>query len=185
MYDFHDSYFLMRGWEIICEAVTEKVRRNYGESFVSCSKCPLLIEAKKCNMNSCHHLFQKRVDRAIDVVSEWFNGKSDESDLARSNQEHSQPAKSSQNYRVCKILDKENNAQRNGIFHGFFSISQIVPPSPLRGGHTGGVVSDVLALVEDEHGVCKYLPANSISFIDDYAKKIIDEYTDRKQVENE
>lgn len=41
---------------------------------------------------------------------------------------------------------------RKAIFHRWRDVSQIVPPSPMMGGHGGGVVRDTFAIVEYEDG---------------------------------
>lgn len=53
-----------------------------------------------------------------------------------------------------------------GWFHGWSQESQIVPPSLLKGGHSGGVISAVMAIVELKDGaVCKVDP-DHIKFTD-------------------
>lgn len=41
---------------------------------------------------------------------------------------------------------------RKGRFHVWENYSDVIPPSNLVGGHTGGVISRVFAIVEFENG---------------------------------
>ena len=52
------------------------------------------------------------------------------------------------------------------LFHGWFQVSEIVPPSNLRGGHSGGVVADVFGLIETEGGYMIKVRPNVIQFVD-------------------
>ena len=55
---------------------------------------------------------------------------------------------------------------RNALFHRWADKAEIVPPSVLKGGHGGGVVRGVLAIVEYEDGtIGEALPEN-IRFLD-------------------
>ena len=54
----------------------------------------------------------------------------------------------------CKYLyDISNEDWRNGIFLGIFQRSKIIEPSPLAGGHNGGVLQYPVAVIEDENGL--------------------------------
>ena len=50
------------------------------------------------------------------------------------------------NLRPCAVNGKK------ALFHTMEQCSRIVPPSLLAGGHNGGVVGEVLAIVEYEDG---------------------------------
>ena len=52
------------------------------------------------------------------------------------------------------------------LFHGFANVAQVVPPSPLRGGHQGGTVQDVLAVVETADGKIYKVYTESVTFAD-------------------
>lgn len=53
-----------------------------------------------------------------------------------------------------------------GIFHCWEHISEIIEPSPLKGGHSGGVVAATVGLVElDDGSIIKVYPT-SIRFVD-------------------
>lgn len=55
---------------------------------------------------------------------------------------------------------------RKAVFHRWVEVAQIVSPSIMNGGHGGGVVKDIVALVELEDGtVREFLPEN-IRFTD-------------------
>lgn len=62
--------------------------------------------------------------------------------------------------RTCKHDGK------NYLFHCWEHYSQIIEPSPLRGGHVGGVVGCTFALLEDENGNVRRFPAYEIQFTD-------------------
>ena len=74
-------------------------------------------------------------------------------------------------YRPCKVLDSEGGTIF--LFHGFVTRSDIVQPSLLRGGHSGGVVAEAFAIVELANGVCKFIPADRIGFTDGLAKRVL------------
>ena len=76
-------------------------------------------------------------------------------------------------YRPCRVLDSEGGTVFNGLFHGFVTRSDVVPPSPLRGGHSGGVVAEAFAIVELANGVCEFIPADRIGFTDGLAKRVL------------
>ena len=64
------------------------------------------------------------------------------------------------NLRLCKV------GQEIYWFHGFTQISQIVPPSLMRGGHGGGVVAGAYAVLERQDGTVELAEAQRVQFID-------------------
>lgn len=61
----------------------------------------------------------------------------------------------------------------NGIkalWHRWVNVSNIVPPSPLRGGHGGGVIADTFALVEYETGLVRLVKPENVHFLDSRGK---------------
>lgn len=62
--------------------------------------------------------------------------------------------------RPCYVKDKK------AFFHVWFQESQIVAPSILSGGHSGGVVATVLGLVEFEDGTISKEYPEQIKFAD-------------------
>lgn len=62
--------------------------------------------------------------------------------------------------RPCKV------GEEFYLFHGFTQISQIVPPSPLRGGHGGGVVAGAYAILERRDGTVALAEAHRVQFLD-------------------
>lgn len=52
-------------------------------------------------------------------------------------------------------------------FHGFYQESNVIPPSPLVGGHSGGVIAYPVAIIEDEKGNVMEVEATSIQFVSD------------------
>lgn len=63
--------------------------------------------------------------------------------------------------RPCLVDDK-----KKGLFWGMFQESYVIPPSPLVGGHSGGVVARPVAMVEMENGHLIYARPEDIKFID-------------------
>ena len=66
-------------------------------------------------------------------------------------------------YRPCRV---GKYLCENGVFHGWAEISEIVPPSVTIGGHGGGVVKDIFAVVELEDGTLRKFPTEEIKFLD-------------------
>lgn len=57
------------------------------------------------------------------------------------------------------------NGQK-ALFHQWEDVSEIVPPSPMRGGHQGGTLREVFGIIEREDGtVCECYPYE-IRFVD-------------------
>lgn len=77
----------------------------------------------------------------------------------------------------CKIIIKHGRGKREvtGDFYGFFQISQVLNPSPFIDGHKGGVLADVVAVVDVGQGPRKF-------YIEDITK-IYDENTQEEQEE--
>jgi hypothetical protein len=62
--------------------------------------------------------------------------------------------------RRCTV--KGNNAW----FHRWCDKSRIVPPSPMIGGHGGGVIRDTVAIVEHDDGTIHEYYPTEVKFID-------------------
>lgn len=66
--------------------------------------------------------------------------------------------------RPCVV--KIEAGETRGLFHCWEHISEIIEPSPLKGGHSGGVVSATVGLVElDDGSINKFYPT-AIRFVD-------------------
>lgn len=52
------------------------------------------------------------------------------------------------------------------LFHMWMVESQVIPPSNLRGGHSGGQISTTWALVEDDSGNMRMVRPSDIRFLD-------------------
>ena len=76
--------------------------------------------------------------------------------------------------RPCYVVTK--NDEKKALFHGWSFISNIVEPSPMIGGHPGGVISYTKGIVELENGKVVYASPENIVFID----SPFDEYIWRK-----
>ena len=62
--------------------------------------------------------------------------------------------------RTCRYKDE------NYLFHCFEQRSHIVSPSIAVGGHPGGQISQVFALIEDKNGKVKFVEPETITFTD-------------------
>lgn len=62
--------------------------------------------------------------------------------------------------RTCRINGK------NYMFHCWEHYSEIIEPSVLKGGHSGGVIGCTFGIVEDENGKVFRVPAYEIQFTD-------------------
>ncbi len=80
------------------------------------------------------------------------------------------------NARICLIdlPGRRGIKTRKAICHGFFQEAHVVPPSLLKGGHSGGQVSSVFALVETEEGRVHRVAPDCIRFLD--SKGIFEQY---------
>lgn len=67
--------------------------------------------------------------------------------------------------RPCMVGDKK------ALFHTWNHYSEIVPPSPMVGGHSGGVLSDTYAIVEFEDGSVEKYRAHEVRFLDGKIKE--------------
>lgn len=67
----------------------------------------------------------------------------------------------------------EKSFEVKGLCHGIFAIADVIAPSPLKGGHPGGQISSLMALVEFEDGTLQRVNVEDIQFCDnkfrDYA----------------
>ena len=70
-------------------------------------------------------------------------------------------------------------------FHGLYRVSEIVSPSALKGGHSGGQVEDVFAIVEMEsdHSL-KKVKIEKIRFLDSPENNFDCEYFERSSEPN-
>ena len=63
--------------------------------------------------------------------------------------------------RTCRYKDE------NYLFHCFEKRSSVIPPSIMRGGHPGGEISRLFALIEDAEGHIFRVDPTEIVFTDD------------------
>ena len=66
--------------------------------------------------------------------------------------------------RPCIVI-AEGNA-KNALFHRWVDEAEVIPPSPLRGGHEGGQMWVVYGMVEYEDGNVQLVYPQQIKFID-------------------
>ena len=57
---------------------------------------------------------------------------------------------------------------KKALFHKWSTVSRIVEPSVLRGGHGGGVISMTVAIIETEDGKIHEVAPTDIWFADPY-----------------
>lgn len=69
------------------------------------------------------------------------------------------------NLRPCIVC------QKRALFHCWEQRGEVVPPSPMVGGHSGGAVSQILGIIEREDGTIHKAYPEEIRFIDGYAKR--------------
>lgn len=65
------------------------------------------------------------------------------------------------NFRPCRYEDE------NYIFHCFEQWSNVIGESPMIGGHPGGQISKLFAIIEDEKGNIYRVSPTMITFTDD------------------
>ena len=63
-------------------------------------------------------------------------------------------------FRPCLVKGEK------GLFHCWYNVSEIVAPSLMAGGHSGGVLTGVMALVEYEDGFVRKTYPGDIQFLD-------------------
>lgn len=68
------------------------------------------------------------------------------------------------NCRECMV--KIKNEWQHGWFHEWDHVAEIVNPSPLVGGHSGGLIQHTVAIVEMDDGFVIELYPNLVRFID-------------------
>ena len=66
--------------------------------------------------------------------------------------------------RPCLIIN--GDTEKKALFHIWEQNSQIIPPSPMVGGHGGGVICTVMGIVELEDGSVIRVSPYQIQFID-------------------
>lgn len=65
---------------------------------------------------------------------------------------------------VCRSCEVKGE---KAIFHCWEHWSQVIEPSALRGGHSGGQISQVFGIVEFEDGTVKRVQPFDVKFIPD------------------
>lgn len=66
--------------------------------------------------------------------------------------------------RPCYIVFKKH--RKKALFHRWSHESEIVEPSPMIGGHNGGIIDYTVAIVETEDGQIDKVPASRVKFCD-------------------
>lgn len=78
--------------------------------------------------------------------------------------------------RPCYVTVYKNDTEKRGrlkkdgevkaLFHCWEQTSEVVAPSPMFGGHNGGIISGILGIVEREDGVVGRVKPEDIRFAD-------------------
>lgn len=55
---------------------------------------------------------------------------------------------------------------KKAIFHRWDQVSELVAPSPMRGGHSGGIIRYSVGIVEYEDGSVASVPEKCVVFLD-------------------
>ena len=151
----------------------------------ACEQCDAYKAAKKTGSEHCQVFLQNSVQEAIGIIKKWSDKHPVEPDEPTYpicddiDPDPKKTVKPVHNCRLCEIVNEEYGFMFKGVFHGFYVLSEIVPPSPLQEGHSGGVVADVVALVEVQDGQCKLVHPNRVRFIDGLAKKMIEKQEEK------
>ena len=66
--------------------------------------------------------------------------------------------------RPCIVRGEES--AKNALFHRWVDVAEVIPPSPIRGGHGGGQLWCVYGIVEFEDGSVQKVFPERIRFID-------------------
>ena len=73
-------------------------------------------------------------------------------------------------YVICEVKYSRNKKtferREKALFHRWAEISNVIPPSLLQGGHNGGEIKRVLAIVEFEDGKIETVDPSDIQFCD-------------------
>lgn len=56
------------------------------------------------------------------------------------------------------LIKAENGQEVAATFIRWAEVSRIVPPSHIKGGHNGGVINEIVALVEMDNGIVAEAP---------------------------
>lgn len=69
--------------------------------------------------------------------------------------------------RRCRVKDVKTQRTYRAKFHQWVQESWVIEPSPMVGGHPGGQMSTVYALVEFEDGTCDLVRPTLIKFLEE------------------
>lgn len=68
--------------------------------------------------------------------------------------------------RPCYVKNQDGTIRGKALFHRWEQYSKVIPPSPMIGGHQGGVNSYVMGIVEFEDGTVDTIFPEFIRFAD-------------------
>ena len=69
--------------------------------------------------------------------------------------------------RDCLVRLSKEMEPVHAVFHLWSQEVWVIPPSPMIGGHHGGQMSGIYALVELDDGTCAMVPPSEIKFINE------------------
>lgn len=78
--------------------------------------------------------------------------------------------------RPCFVTEerKTRNVQHKALFHCWYEMNDIIPPSPMIGGMPGGTIKRIYAIVEFEDGSIHECMPEHITFVDGRVKEVFD-----------
>lgn len=74
--------------------------------------------------------------------------------------------------------------QQRALFHCWEQRSEVVPSSPMVGGHSGGAVNPILGIIEREDGTIHKAYPEEIIFIDGEVKRYFSENVTEEEENN-
>ncbi|SHO50107.1 hypothetical protein [Anaerocolumna xylanovorans] len=80
------------------------------------------------------------------------------------------PLQIKENLRTC-IVELPGKNKRMALFHKWIDKSEIISPSPMVGGHSGGELKFTMAIVEFEDGTVRCVLPERIQFTDNEFRK--------------
>lgn len=87
-----------------------------------------------------------------------------------------------------RVRDETRPCIVNGmraIFHKWYESSELINESPLRGGHPGGAIKGIHAIVEYENGAVECVHPRRVRFVDNECANIWAERGYVKSLQNE
>lgn len=68
--------------------------------------------------------------------------------------------------RPCMVANRKGGEEKRALFHCWWNWSNVIGPSLLQGGHSGGQVSETYGIVEFEDGSVENVYPTLVRFLD-------------------